>query len=231
MNDITKLINGTIKDNYKKTVRKTAGQRYKGMDLGMNYILDIMYDKYRDDAKSYYLYRTKFDKKYKYIQNNVIKQLNENFINFKNITYDIIPASSFSAKTNLVPESDIDLVITINKLTNDRVILISNILGLSGFTFLGIKNQNDPKIRYWTFQKYIEDIEIELKLTDFNNFKDTIKIHNYLDNILNKNDKILITYLKYLIKDNKILYNKFKLIYYTSAAHNIKLKKIIYKLV
>lgn len=74
----------------------------------------------------------------------------------------VLPASSFSAKTNLVGESDINFNVLFDKLNISDLIKISNICGANGFEFIEIRSSHDNGIHY-VFQKFIDNVEIELK--------------------------------------------------------------------
>ena len=142
-------------------------------------------------------------------------------------------AGSFTAKTNLIGDSDIDIIILINKKTYyDINLIITNILGSCGYNFLGIRNSNIEKNynKHYVFNKFISNVEIEYKIMIKENFDDFISMHKYLDNELDISDKIMTTYTKYILKKyDDTIYNKFKQIYYCQAGHK-ECKKLLYPL-
>ena len=234
---LEKMINNAINNNYKKTQKKTIRQRYKGISRDYDEILNYIKNNYYDKAKAYYTKRSKSDKKLSNIQKKSIDEIRKCIDNtncFKRLKtrYKIIPASSFSARTNLVGDSDIDFAILVKNFTENDVICISNALGRCKYTLSDIRNEHDRKLIHWVFQKFFNRVEIEGKVRDEDGFKDVLKMHAYLDNKMTKNDKILTTYGKYLTKNHsKDLYYKFKMLYYCQAGYHGKSVKLLYPLI
>ena len=55
-------------------------------------------------------------------------------------------------------------------------------------------------------------------------------MHNYTDKIMSTKYKILTTYTKFLLKESKKYYPKFKMIYYCSAGYHGKSNELLYPL-
>lgn len=228
---IKHIIDETIDKYYTKKHKHTIKNRYKGLNEGMIKILKLTDKNYKQQAEKYYQKRTSLDKKLKKIQDNAIKEVNncmKKTIN--NIDYEILPASSFSAKTNLIHESDIDFAFLIKNMTKEPIIIAANILGLCGYKFKEIRNIENPKLIHYVFEKYIDNVEIEMKVRDKDGFTELYNIHNYLDNIMDKKTKMLITYLKHLLQKDKVIYAKFKMIYYMHGCYHTKCKDLMYGL-
>jgi len=231
MDSIVDIINETVHKNYRRNLKKTVAQRYKGMNEGMDKILQVVKDNYGSEANKYFEKREKKNKMLLKIQTKSQKNIDKCLKQIPNITYKIIPASSFSAGTNLMEESDIDFAVLIKNITSDKVIHISNYLGVCSYLFTDIRNIDDKKLKHWVFQKYIDDVEIEAKVRDMDGFEKLSKVHHYLDNVMSKDKKKLITYTKYLLRNNKEIYGKFKMMYYSMAGYHSKINELLYSLV
>lgn len=236
INSIENIINDGLNKYYKKSKKLTIRNRYKGLSKTYNEILKLVNDNYKKEAEKYYVKRSKQDKKLSAIQNKAFKEIKnciEKMDCFKNnnIKFEIIPASSFSAKMNLIGESDIDFGILLKKFDMDSVICLSNSLGSCNYKLTEIRNKNNTNKIHWVFQKYINGVEIEGKVRDYKGFKEFLKMHKYLDNKMKRNEKVLATYTKYLLsKTNKKLYSDFKQIYYCNAGYHGGSKELLYSL-
>ena len=180
INLIEKLINDGLNNYYKKSNKLSIKNRYKGLSKTYNQILKIVNENYKKEAEKYYIKRSKQDKKLTVIQNKAFKEIKnciEKMDCFKNnkIKYEIIPASSFSGKMNLIGESDIDFAILLKKFDMNSVICLSHSLGKCDYKLTEIRNKNNNNKIHWVFQKYINGVEIEGKVRDYNGFKEFLK--------------------------------------------------------
>ena len=152
-------------------------------------------------------------------------------LNMHKIKYEVIPASSFSAGTYLIGDSDIDFAVVVKKIDQNKVACISNALGQCQFIYNDLRNKDNPRHTHWVFQKYIDDVEIEAKVRDMDGFRQILKMHTYLDNEMPQKDRILITYIKYLLKQtNKKVYERFKMFYYCHGGYMGKCRELMYPL-
>jgi hypothetical protein len=137
-------------------------------------------------------------------------------------------ASSYSAKMNLIGESDIDYFILLKPMTIEKVIQLSILFGKYNFKFEKIGNKNDPKNMYYIFNQHIDNVEVELKVRDLDNSSAVVGLHDYLDNKLDQHLKILMTYAKYQLKlkakEDKSFkgYNILKTLIYNYCFKDIK---------
>ena len=230
---LEKIIDETINMSYKKKDKLSVRNRYKLMNDGFNKIMKHIDENYQKEAISYYKKRSLKDKKLNEIQSEALIEikncLKQSLCN-KNIEYDIIPASSFTAKTNLIGESDLDFLILVKKINDDKAICFGNALGNCKYILSEIRNKKDYKKKHWVFQKYINNVEIEGKVRDKDGFKEMLKMHNYTDKMMSSKDKILTTYTKFLLKESKKYYPRFKMIYYCSAGYHGKSNELLYPL-
>ena len=232
---LSNLINDTINKSYKKKQKFTIRKRYKKISEGFNEIMLFMDENFKKEANLYYKKRSKQDTRLSKIQkkafNEIKKCLNDALCN-KNIEYELIPASSFSAKTNLINDSDIDFVILVKKITDDKAICFSNALGICNYILADIRSPKNLKKKHWVFQKYINNVEIEGKVRDYDGFKEMLKMHEYIDHKMSRKNKILSTYTKFILKKYaKNEYENFKMIYYCNAGYHGKSKDLLYPLI
>jgi hypothetical protein len=157
----------------------------------------------------------------------IIEELSEDYKKIFNDTFTTQIASSYSAKMNLIGESDIDYFILFDELTTERLIQISQVLQKYNFTFdkIGVKTIVNT---YYIYNTFINDIEVEFKVRDYKNSSAVRSLHDFIDNKLNVNLKILFTYAKYQLKlkskvDKSFLgYNYFKTLFYNYCFKDIK---------
>lgn len=137
-------------------------------------------------------------------------------------------ASSYSAKMNLIGESDIDYFILFKPMTIEKVIQISQLLNKYNFKFEKIGNKSDSKNMYYIYNQFIDGIEVEIKVRDLDNSAAVVALHNYTDVKLDQHLKILMTYAKYQLKlkakEDKSFkgYNMFKTIFYNYCFKDIE---------
>ena len=71
---------------------------------------------------------------------------------------EVISASSFSAGTNLVGDSDLDFNVPISPMDTLNLVRLSNLCGQNGYEFAEIRNVESPNLHY-VFQKVVEGVE------------------------------------------------------------------------
>jgi hypothetical protein len=211
---------------HSKKLKLSEKERLLGIKKEFNKILSNVSKLEKTNIKKYIEKRNKQNKKLEKIQLSTKK-----FIEKLLPDAIVLPASSFSAKTNLVGESDIDFNVLFDKLNINDLIKISNICGANGFEFTEIRSIHDKGIHY-VFQKFIDNVEIELKVREKEYYmKIHNKMHNYLDNIMSTENKNTITWIKHNLKKiSKKTYSDFKAIYYEQALANAKVYKLLYPL-
>lgn len=196
-----------------------------------NKIITLL-EKYSDQAEEYYQKREEFsnrivdpvNQKVKDILLNVKKEYEEKFNDY----FDYQVASSYSAKMNLIGESDIDYFILFKPLTDERSIKISQILIKYDFEFDKKINPLLTNNTYYVFSRVIDDVEVEFKVRDYYYTKNVIRLHDYIDNKLDQHIKILLTFAKYQLKlkskEDKTFkgYNMFKTIFYNYCFKDIE---------
>lgn len=198
---------------------------------GLKLMNDVLYQQIKPVVRQHFIdsatsYRTKRDEqniKLFNLMNRMNTELEQLFIGQP---VQVKPMSSLCAKMNLLKESDIDFGILITDLndSNGKVNTklynqITEILTNNKFVFSHIFNPTIDDNRYFSFVKFIDGIEIEAKVRDYQTTLHVLELHNWLDTQLSEDDITLFTYIKYLLKiydseNNTIYYKKFKKVLY-----------------
>ena len=153
---------------------------------------------------------------------------------FEDIDLTVTPASSFSAGTNLIEESDIDFNVPVKNLDTETLVRLSNLCGTKGYRFTGALSTDNPGIYYVFSQIVIQgdiEVEIEVKIRHAEVYEQIhSKMHQYLDNTMSTKDKATITWIKYNLIKNKPYYKAFKALYYEYALAKAGVYEMIYPL-
>ena len=146
---------------------------------------------------------------------------------FEKIPYvEVHLMSSIGSNLNLIDESDIDFGLLVAGLNTtgilpnlDILTKIRDILITNGFKFDHIFNISEKSNRYVSFQKYVNGVEIEVKIRDKETTKPMMRLHKRLDNNLSEEQITLYTYAKYILSQqaDKKNYKLFKKIMYESV--------------
>jgi hypothetical protein len=189
-------------------------------------------EEYTDRANEYYKQREEYSNKNVDPVNEkvkvIIKNIKSEYLKLFNeeLTYSV--ASSYSAKMNLIGESDIDYFILFKPLTTEKLIKISQLLEKYNFKFQKIRNSDKVDIVYYVYDQVIDGIEVEVKVRDLMYSRSVVALHNYIDNKLDHNLKVLLTYAKYQLKlkskEDKSFkgYDMFKTIFYNYCFKDIE---------
>uniref|UniRef100_A0A6C0H0C3 Polymerase nucleotidyl transferase domain-containing protein n=1 Tax=viral metagenome TaxID=1070528 RepID=A0A6C0H0C3_9ZZZZ len=200
-------------------------------DKFINMVVPLL-KKHEGEAIKYYEKREDYSKKIVDPVNNkvldIIKSVKDEYKNKFNEEFTTQVASSYSAKMNLIGESDIDYFILFKPLTHERLINISQLLTKYNFYFDQIINKEKVNNVYYVFSTEIDGVEVEFKVRDIYYSKSVIALHQYIDNKLDHDLKILLTYAKYQLKlkskEDKSFkgYNLFKTIFYNFCFKDIE---------
>jgi hypothetical protein len=167
------------------------------------YIIPLL-ETHKEKAEKYYQEREEYSNKTVDPVNEkvkiIIKDIKEDYKQLHNEEITSTVASSYSAKMNLIGESDIDYFLLFEPMTIEKVIQISQLLNKYNFKFEKIGNKTDSKNMYYIYNQFIDGIEVEIKVRDLNNSAAVVALHNYTDEKLDQHLKILMTYAKYQLK-------------------------------
>jgi hypothetical protein len=184
-----------------------------------------------EEAEKYYKEREEYsEKKVDPVNEQVkilMKKMKEEYKDEFNDEYTYSVASSYSAKMNLIGESDIDYFILFKPLTTEKIIRISQLLERYNFKFDKARNLDKVDNVYYIYSQIIDDIEVEVKVRDLYYSRSVVALHDYIDNKLDKDTKILLTYAKYQLKlkskQDKLFrgYDYFKTLFYNYCFKDI----------
>jgi hypothetical protein len=228
MNKIIVLID-TVFENYGSKEEITSIERLEKFNEGFNNILSLCKENFKDEAEKYYTKRKDGDKKFDEIQEIAYTELNNIFKDAKLIKafeeknleigkVEIHKTSSVASKTHVIGESDIDFTICIGtelvvaKFEEYYKTIGDHFLVPLGFTYHKLYDSTKEEEKYQVFTKKIDGIEIEAKIRNLGAFGSLLKYHNYMNDKLEDDKRIYITYIKYLLSKPKKLkqYSKFK---------------------
>jgi len=152
-----------------------------------------------------------------------IKQLREDLEGKHNVAF-VTLMSSIGAKLNLPGASDVDIGVIVNyfNLENGEhdahmLQLIGEVLVNCGYKYDHVFNPSDPTNRYFSFVKFVDGIEVEVKVRDHATSKPIIELHSRLDNSLTREQIETYTYMKHVFAEtDKKAYRHFKKLLYES---------------
>lgn len=225
-----------LRQSYQKSQSLTPHERYRLITRVFRSIINQSETLYYAKAQEYFKKRQESDAKLTGIQTLALDQMESCFRQSKcvkkfRIDLRVIPASSFSAGTHLVGESDIDFIILVDKLDRQKAICVANALGRCSFSYQEARNITQESLLHWVFEKYIDGVEIEGKVRDYDGFREMLKMHAFLDTQMSEKVRILVTYLKHLYKThNREAYDLFKMFYYCYGGYYGGTKALLYPL-
>jgi len=187
---------------------------------------------YTKEAKEFYEKREAYSNKVVDPVNEKVKKiiisLTDEYKKKFNDKFTTQVASSYSSKMNLIGESDIDYFILFKPLTQERLVNMSQLLTKYNFNFDKIINKDKVDNIYYVFATEIDGVEVEFKVRDYYYAKGVIELHDYIDNKLDYDIKVLLTYVKYQLKlkskEDKSFkgYNLFKTVFYNYCFKDIE---------
>lgn len=215
-----------------KKSKLSEKERSLGIKKEFRTLLDQVTRDCLDEAQDYINRRKPEDKKLLKIQSQVKKQL-DSLLDNLGIKFQVFPASSFSAGTNLIGESDLDFNVGVEDLDVQKSIQVSNLCGAHGYLFTETRGAHKIENVHFVFQKFINNVEIEFKMRELKYYLPVYaKMHDYLDNKMSKKDQMIVTLIKYHMKQHsKQKYSDFKALYYENALSNAGVYELLYPLV
>ncbi len=227
----------SLQANYSRGLSMTVRARYKALTHTFDQILGIARDYgFGDDASQYYAERAQGDPVLERLQARTKREIEQciqetECLPMHKLSFRVVPASSFSARTHLAGESDIDFAVLIKRLDTNKVVCASNGLGACGFVYNDLRNREDARHIHWVFQKFVDGVELEAKVRDDAGFKELLKMHDYLDNGMDQDTRVLVTYIKHLLKTHsRKAYDEFKMFYYCQAGYHGGTRELMYPL-
>lgn len=175
-------------------------------EKALNYVnyqmVNMIYPKLKsliDEANEYMLKRDIENSKIKDDVDNIILCLKMLMSDIQ-FDIDVVIMSSYQARLNLINDFDIDVGLLVKNLDDYKLHFLHQYLENNGYKFTKTINPTNIKNCYHSFQKKINNIEVEIKVRDMNYSKIIVDLHDYLDNNLSEEERALFTYAKYQLK-------------------------------
>jgi hypothetical protein len=231
--DLGTEISNKYKEFHKQSSGKTPQERLMDVKAYFDTLLDTIYGRDGLRIQEFIEKRKPIDEKLKRIETDLKVKIKAM------LGIEPISASSFSAGTNLLDESDLDFNIPVPDLDKPAILVkLSNICGLNGYEFVKVRSDDNPGIHY-VFQGFVEGVEIEIKLRYAPYYKKVHHLmHDYLDNKMSKEHKATIAWIKHNLKQlsktnksKKEVYDDFKALYYEQGLANAGVYEMLYPLI
>lgn len=163
---------------------------------------NIIYPKLKPFINNANIYMSKRDNENNKIKDNVNNILQSLKMQMSDIEFNmnVIIMSSYQARLNLINDSDLDIGLLVQDLNEHKLSIIYQYLENNGYKFVKTINPTNIKNCYHSFQKNINNIEIEVKVRDMYYSKIIVDLHDFLDNNLSEEERALFTYAKYKLK-------------------------------
>ena len=204
-----------VNDIFEESRKKTNKLAIKYINENFSRMIELL-KSYEKEATEYMEKRDTANEKVYQVAMDVFEQLQQWK---KEPVVQVKIMSSVMSKTNLLGESDIDFGILLNNFDK----LEQVIDGLEKLKFVKTRDHNSqkPEHTYTSLEKKVDGVEIELKIRNINFIKNIIKLHDILDNDLSTAEQKYITYGKFLLKQNKKVYTRFKCLVFENYSSTI----------
>lgn len=224
-NSIQGMVTSLYGKYHSKGELLSSKERLDGIMKGMDELIAIV-SADSEGAESYIARRSEQNKKLAVLQTKIQGEVS------KFLELEAIPASSFSAGTNLIGESDLDFNVPVMNREEETMIRLANLCGKNGYEFAEIRSKGRAG-QHAVFQKWEDAVEIEVKLQFDGEYyrRLFIPLHYYLDHVMPDRDRTMITWMKYnLKKGSKDGYATFKGLYYEYALAKSGGTELLYPL-
>ena len=228
--DLGEEIRTIYKTVHLRKTNKSPQQRLAEVKIYFDKLIDDVYKRDKSRIDDFIEKRKPIDDKLRVIEEGLKVKI-EKMLGIKPIS-----ASSFSAGTNLLEESDLDFNIPIPDFTIPKLSEFYKILKANGYEFVKLMSADNPGIHF-VFQGFVnkgtkDEVEIEIKLRDAAYYMEVHhKMHDYLDNKMSPIHKATIAWIKHNLKPNKDIYALFKALYYEQGLANARVYEMLYPLI
>jgi len=220
---IAKEVTRNTTQLHKRSLKITPEERLKRINKYFFKTVVPMLEEFYPEAKKYYVKREKASRKLGKIKTKSVGEIDK-----LSVKGDLRQASSYSAKMDLIGDTDLDMIYAVKNLTEEKLLTIATELGKIGFKYIERRGAEGPNKR-WMFNKYINNVEIDLGVRDYNLALPVLNLHKKIDNKLEKRDKELITFGKYKLKNLsktnpkfRTAYADFKYLFYQAMFSSVK---------
>ena len=236
---IGKVVLEDYREYHSKAARMTTKNRTRGIHESFVDLLQFVWSRDQEQIKQYIEKRKPEDEKLQKVQDKMKPEIK------KMLDIEPIPASSFTAGTNILGDSDLDFNIPVPDMNLQKLLILATKCGNYGYEFADIRNEGQPGVNY-VFSKFVDGVEIEVKLNHAIPYMEVMdKVHDYLDHQMPKEHKQTIAWIKQHFKDlskkrgnntaanaaaevAKRQYKEFKALYYEHALYPMKLGEMMY---
>jgi hypothetical protein len=236
---IGEVVTVDYREYHSKAARMTIKNRIRGIHESFVDLLQFVWSRDQEQIKQYIEKRKPEDEKLQKVQNKVKPEIK------KMLDIEPIPASSFTAGTNILGDSDLDFNIPVPDMDLRKLLILATKCGNYGYQFADIRNEGLPGVNY-VFSKFVDSVEIEVKLNHAVPYMEVMnKVHHYLDHKMPKEHKQTIAWIKQHFKDltkkranteeakaavelAKKQYKEFKALYYEHALYPMGLGEMMY---
>jgi len=227
------------REYHSKAARMTIKNRIRGIHESFVDLLQFVWSRDQEEIKQYIEKRKPEDEKLQKVQDKMKPEIK------KMLDIEPIPASSFTAGTNILGDSDLDFNIPVPDMNLRKLLILATKCGNYGYDFADIRNEGQPGVNY-VFSKFVDGVEIEVKLNHAIPYMEVMdKVHAYLDHQMPKERKQTIAWIKQHFKDltkkranteeakaavelAKKQYKEFKALYYEHALYPMGLGEMMY---
>lgn len=236
MLSIDKLVN-ILKNSYAVYCELSDEQAIR---YAKHILFDILYNSlkntYLTEATEYCIERDIQNKPVNKLLTIELHNLKRKFENCE-FRCHILPMTSYPT-LNTIGSSDVDIGLCVENLCQDNfednnLILTTIINGLSESDYvfkelIGYSSEwHDKRNRYIVYSKIVNGVEFEIKIRDYKHTLPIIKLHQKIDNLnsFDENEiekREILTYVKYLLNNEKEAKAIFKLFIYMSYFDGIK---------
>lgn len=164
---------------------------------------------FRHDSTTYCLERDLYNNKIKEIVDTTHQELIDIFSNWVDLEICVKLMSSYGSRTNLIDRSDIDFGILGDSKETTFWGECHRLLTTNGYKDCGISYGSN------IYKKIVNGIEIEAKVRDAKKSASIVSLHDHLDSLPTETQNY-ITYVKYLLQNNPLMYTKFKSLLYSA---------------
>ena len=238
---IGKVVSEDYREYHSKAARMSTKNRIRGIHESFVDLLEFVWSRDHEQITRYIEKRKAEDDKLQKVQDKVKPEIK------KMLDINPIPASSFTAGTNILGDSDLDFNIPVPDMNLSTLLDLATKCGNYGYQFAAVRNEGQPGVNY-VFSKFVDGVEIEVKLNHAIPYMEVMdKVHDYLDHRMPKKHKETIAWIKQHFKDLSkrranteeekaavkvaaMQYKEFKALYYEHALYPMELDEMMYPL-
>jgi len=130
------------REYHSKAARMTIKNRIRGIHESFVDLLQFVWSRDQEEIKQYIEKRKPEDEKLQKVQDKMKPEIK------KMLDIEPIPASSFTAGTNILGDSDLDFNIPVPDMNLRKLLILATKCGNYGYDFADIRNEGQPGVNY-----------------------------------------------------------------------------------